>query len=99
MRVWGKVLINHKIRLDTVGEYISYGVPDEGKWEEIIHDLCQQLDLSRPVLLEKHFRDLRQFSRVVFKADDFMEPVDFDRFEVELIQEKKKRSKDPYAWA
>lgn len=99
MRVWGKVLINHKIRQDVIGEYPSSWTADADKWEEIVHDLCQQLDLSRPVLLEKHYRDLQQFSRVVFKPDDFMESVEFDRFEVEMIQDKKKRSKDPYAWA
>lgn len=99
MRIWGKVLINHKVRRDVIGEYPASRALDKDGWEEIIHDLCQQLDLSRPVLLEKHYRDLKQFSRVVFKPDDFMESVDFDQFEVEMIQEKKKRSNDPYAWA
>lgn len=99
MRVWAKVITEQKIRRDAIGEYPTATAYDQEVWEEIIHDLCQQLDLSRPVLLGKHYRDLKQFSRVVFKPDDFMESVEFDRFEVELIQEKKKRSKDPYAWA
>lgn len=50
---------------------------------------CAALDLSRPVLLTKHVGDFNSFGRVVFKPDDFMEPVAFSRLELELLREKK----------
>lgn len=56
----------------------------------ILHVLCQALDLSRPVMLEKHVRELDQFSHTVFRQRDFMEPVSFDRFEIEIFPEKTK---------
>lgn len=59
-------------------------------WEEIIGALCEILDLSRPVMLRKHFQDLRNFSHVCFKPLDFIEPVDFLRFEVVVFAEAKK---------
>lgn len=99
MRVWAKIITEHKTVREAVGEFDSPRPSDLAGWEDILHPLCQQLDLSRPVLLQKHYQDLQRFSRAVFKASDFMEPVDFDRFEVEVLQEKKKRSSDPYAWA
>ena len=40
--------------------------------------------------LKKHLKELEDFSRVVFRADDFMEPVDFDKFEIEIFYPKKK---------
>ena len=58
-------------------------------WMPIIHELCQALDLSRPVILEKHIRELGQFSHAAFRQSDFMEPVRFDRFEIEIFPEKK----------
>ncbi len=56
----------------------------------ILHDLCQALDLSRPVVLSKHIRELEQFSHTVFRQSDFMETVPFDRFEIEIFPENKK---------
>ena len=53
---------------------------------------CAALDLSRPVLLTKHVNDFNSFGRAVFKPDDFMEPVSFSRFELELLREKKEKS-------
>ncbi|MFR0882855.1 MAG: hypothetical protein ACLSH5_06180 [Christensenellales bacterium] len=41
-------------------------------------------------MLKKHLKELEDFSRVVFRADDFMEPVDFDKFEIEIFYPKKK---------
>ena len=55
----------------------------------ILHDLCQALDLARPVVLEKHVRELDQFSHTVFRQSDFMESIVFDRFEIEIFPEKK----------
>ena len=55
----------------------------------ILHELCQALDLSRPVLLNKHIRELQNFSHTVFRRSDFMEPIAFDTFEIEILREKK----------
>lgn len=99
MRIWAKVLTDHKIVKEVVGEFSSPRPSSLAEWAPFVHELCQQLDLSRPVLLMKHFNDLRSFSRVVFHKSDFMEPVDFDLFEIEVLSEKKKRSTNPYSFA
>ena len=69
------------------------------EWSVLLHELCQDLDLCRPLILRKHVNDLARFSRVVFKPADFIESVDFDEFEIEVLSEKKKRSSDPYSFA
>ena len=99
MRIWAKVLQDHRIMRETVREFSSARPSDMEGWSVILHELCQDLDLCRPVILRKHVNDLRQFSRVVFKAGDFIESVDFNEFEVEVLSEKKKRSTDPYSFA
>ena len=99
MRVWAKVFEEHRIVNETVREFSSARPSDSEGWSEVLHALCQDLDLCRPVILRKHVNDLVRFSRVVFKPADFMESVDFDAFEVEVLSEKKKRSPDPYSFA
>ena len=84
---------------ETVREFSSARPSDLEGWGMIIHELCQDLDLCRPLILRKHVNDLKQFSRVVFKPSDFIEPVYFDEFEIEVLSEKKKRSTNPYSFA
>ncbi|MBR0205137.1 MAG: hypothetical protein IJQ45_00180 [Clostridia bacterium] len=84
---------------ETVREFSSARPSDMEGWSALLHDLCQDLDLCRPVILRKHVNDLARFSRVVFKPADFIETVDFDEFELEILSEKKKRSSNPYSFA
>ena len=84
---------------ETVREFATARPSDMEEWSVLLHELCQDLDLCRPVILRKHVNDLARFSRVVFKPADFIESVDFDEFEIEVLSEKKKRSTDPYSFA
>jgi len=91
MKLWAKCLLEQRIQKDVVCEFSVDAQPtDTDGWEEILAELCKPLDLSRPVLMRKHIRDLLQFRRTVFYPTDFMESVDFDRFEIEIFPEKKK---------
>ena len=99
MRIWAKVLQDHRIMRETVREFAFARPSDMEGWSSLLHELCQDLDLCRPVVLRKHVNDLARFSRVVFKPADFIESVDFDEFEIEVLSEKKKRSTDPYSFA
>ena len=99
MKIWAKVLTDHRIMNETVREFSSARPSDMEGWSVLLHELCQDLDLCRPVILKKHVNDLKQFSRVVFKPADFIESVDFDEFEIEVIPETKKKSTDPYSFA
>ena len=85
MKIWGKIRRdNHTVKNDTVVIHVRSAFEVED-WSEPLAALCHKLNLSRPVILSKHVRDLEQFSHAVFLPSDFMEPVDFDRFEIELF--------------
>jgi len=64
---------------------------------EALHDVCFQMDIPRPLLLEKHRREWDQFSQTSFSKDHFVEAVAFDKLEIERIDEdaQKRKSKDP----
>lgn len=89
MRIWAKTTEHQKIKSEVVREFALARPSDLESWIPVLHELCQALDLSRPVVLEKHIRELDQFSHTAFRQSDFMEPIAFDRFEIEIFPEKK----------
>lgn len=89
MRIWARTIQYEKIRSEVVREFPLARPSDIEGWMPILHELCLALDLSRPVLLNKHVRELNNFSHTVFRCADFMEPISFDRFEIEILKEKK----------
>lgn len=90
MKIWARVMTRQRIEADCVQAFDARPTDADG-WETVLHELCKPLDLSRPVLLEKHFRELARFDRTAFFPSDFMEPVPFDRFELEIFPEKRER--------
>ncbi len=98
MKIWAKVIQHHKIQQDAVQEFTSARPSDADGWMPVITELCKPLDVAVPVLLPKHVNELRQFSRTVFKPQDFMESVSFDSFEIEIFPEKKKESRVTYSF-
>ncbi len=87
-RYWGKIVKNHKIVKDTTAD--GYTTDTQEEFEQMIQALCEPLDLPRPVILSKHLRDMSEFRHTRFRADDFMEEVAFDSFDVEELIDKRK---------
>lgn len=91
MKIWAKIINNQRIEVSVVQEFASARPSDLQGWSEVLHTICQQLDLSRPLILSKHLNELTRFSMTSFKKDDFMEPINFDRLELEVLREEKKK--------
>ena len=72
MRIWAKTIQNHKIQSEVVREFALARPSDLKGWMPLLHELCQVLDLSRPVVLEKHIRELERFSHTAFRPSDFI---------------------------
>ncbi len=90
MKIWGILRSDGKIQKDVVQELDFKTRYDIQSWLIPISNLCRELDLAVPILLNKHIQDIVNFSRVTFRQEDFMEPIAFEKFEVELFNEKKK---------
>ena len=93
MKIWGLVRTDQRIVRDIVIELDYKKRDDVQEWSAVIGDAARELDLSRPVVLKKHIKELHSFGRTVFKPSDFMESVDFDKFEIEIFHEKTKDKK------
>lgn len=82
MRVWGKIKVEDSIKNDVTVEGSDI--------ESCILDICEHFDLTKPILVGKHRSEIEHFFRTIFYPDDFIEHVDFDTLEVEILIEKKK---------
>ncbi len=83
MKIWAMTKKNNKIRKD--GLYVS---PDD-RVEPLIYKACEDFDIGKPLILTKNYKEIEDFRRTVFYAADFIEHIDFDTFEVEIIDEEK----------
>lgn len=89
MKIWAAIRDENKIIRDLVMEFPRARPRSTEDWSALVGELCGALDLSRPVLLRKHQNDLNAFRRTEFMKEDFMEPVVFHKFTIELFPEKK----------
>ena len=82
MRIWGKVIAKEKIVKSKTIEVDASSTT----FFNMLKDLCQALNISTPVLLDKHVYDFNLFHICVFKPDDFIESVIFDSFVIQLVR-------------
>ena len=93
MRIWATIRKGHRI-IGGVTLQTEYQKREQVEdWAGLIGEACHILDLSRPVILRKHLQDIDRFGRAIFKAADFMEPIAFDRLEIEAIVPGEKKKK------
>ena len=92
MKIRGRIYRDNKSVSDALSDAEAQKASDVHDWTAILDDICKKLDLSRPVILKKHEKELERFSRTVFRPSDFMESVDFDKFELTIYLEKKREN-------
>jgi len=90
VKIWGNIIRKNKI---SASSFLSSDEePNIEMLLTAIQHLCADLDIEMPVILNKHKIDIMNFSLVRFIPSDFMEKVDFQRFEIEIFIEKDKVS-------
>lgn len=91
-RLWGRVIKNHRKVADRTVAC------QPGEEQQALVELCRQFDIPNPMWLPKHAREFEEFRHAVFLRDHFVEEVNFDRLEVEYLEDEEGRarqSRDP----
>ena len=57
------------------------------KRDKCFKEICSKLDISVPLWLKKHDLEFSQFKYVTFYPQDFVDDVDFDKLEIELVDD------------
>lgn len=90
-RLWVRVVKKHKIARDCAVPCLW------GEQRAALEAALSDMDLPTPIWLGKHENEFEKFRRTAFSADHFMEDIDFDRLEIEFLDDtgKKRKSDDP----
>ena len=62
----------------------------DNRTKKIFHaldTLCHEFDLGSPIWLDANIKDFQRFSKVRFSQDNFIEVLDFDYFQLQIIEE------------
>ncbi|NLX70429.1 MAG: hypothetical protein GX024_05975 [Clostridiales bacterium] len=90
-KLWGSIHKNNKIIMDMVSECNRADLSEQDRLHHCIQEICYQLDLQRPVWLQKNQREFEQYKRTVLTQDNFIENIDFDALVLELIPDDEPR--------
>ena len=86
IKIWGNIIRKNKI---SQSKFVSSDdEPTVNLYLDKIQALCNELDLEMPIILSKHRNDMYAFNLVSFLPSDFIEKVDFQRFDIEIFSEK-----------
>ncbi len=85
-RLWGRTFKDNRLLQDTC---IDDGSQDTRthKIFRALDEICLQFDLARPIWLNKTIADFKRHSKVRFTQDNFIESIDFDYLEIQVIEE------------
>lgn len=86
MRIWGKIWKENHLLKDTVITDDS----DDTRTHKIfraLDELCLVFDLGKPIWLDATIREFQRHSKARFYQDSFIEEIDFDYLEIQVIEE------------
>lgn len=91
-KLWAKQIKNNKI-INSLVVNNTDNISNDEKRKTCIDEICKKFDLSVPIWLKKHDLEFSQFKYVTLYAEDFIDDIDFDKLEIELIQDEKDKNK------
>ncbi len=85
-RLWARTFKDNHMLQDTC---IADGNADTRthKVFRALDEVCYQFDLSRPIWLDKTIADFKRLGKARFSQDNFVDGVDFDYLEIQVIEE------------
>ena len=85
-RLWGKEFKDNRMLKDTV----VCDDTDDTRTHKIfnaLEQICYEFDLSRPIWLDKTVNEFKSHSKARFYQDNFVDSIDFDYLEIQVIEE------------
>ena len=84
--MWGRIWKDNHMLKDTV----ICDDHQETRTHKVFHcleQICYELDLGNPIWLDTTVRDFKKHSKARFYQDNFIEQIDFDYLEIQVIEE------------
>ena len=86
MILWGKIWKDNHLLRDTTATDDT----DDTRTHKVFHaleEICMTLDLPQPIWLDSQIAEFRRHSRAKFRQDCFIEEIDFDYLEIQVLEE------------
>ena len=85
-RLWGKEFKDNRLVRDTV----ICDDSSDTRTHKIFHaldEICYQFDLSKPIWLDSTSEEFQRHAKARFTQDHFVDSIDFDYLEIQVIEE------------
>ncbi|MDE7267097.1 MAG: hypothetical protein K2N89_06505 [Lachnospiraceae bacterium] len=85
-RLWARIFKDNRMLKDTV----ICNDTDDTRTHKVFHaieEVCYQFDLGKPIWLDATVADFKRHSKARFTSDNFIEEIDFDYLEIQVIEE------------
>ncbi|MEE1087314.1 MAG: hypothetical protein U0L05_09250 [Schaedlerella sp.] len=85
-RLWGKVIKDNRLLRDTV----VCDETDDTRTHKIFNaldEICYEFDLGKPIWLDSTIADFKRNAKARFYQDSFIETIEFDYLEIQIIEE------------
>ena len=85
-RLWARTFQNNHMLQDTCIEDDT----NDTRTHKVFHaldEVCLRFDLSAPIWLDKTITEFRRHRKARFTQDNFIETIDFDYLEIQVIEE------------
>lgn len=86
-RIWGKLLKDNRLMKDTVICIDNYELSRTAKVYEALNQICLEFDLAKPIWLDSNKNDFIKHARTKFTKDSFIEEIEFDYLDFQVIEE------------
>ena len=85
-RMWGKIFHENHMLKDTV-ICIDSDLNRTRKVYQALEEICYEFDLGKPIWLSSNINDFKRHAKTRFTHDSFVEDIDFDYLEIQVIEE------------
>lgn len=87
MRIWCKLFRKNHLLKDTVVKDYDMSKSRTAKVFDSLETACYEMDLEKPLWLDKNKREFIRHARTRFTQDNFIEQIDFDYLDFQVIEE------------
>ncbi|MGN1208323.1 MAG: hypothetical protein ACI4TI_02540 [Christensenellales bacterium] len=84
-KLWAKIIKNYKI----INSF-TLGLDEDFDFEnffEQLREICYNLKIETPIILQKHIHQLNEFGTTKFTKSDFVDDIDFDSLVLEYFEQ------------
>lgn len=86
-RMWGKIMKDNHLVKDMVACCGDYSISRTQMVFNCLDEICYKFDLEKPMWLDSTIQDFKYHDKARFTQDNFIETVDFDYLEIQVIEE------------